>query len=270
MSETTVVEGEAVEVGTEVVPASPGTLFRTDDPAEVLTRAQQTAAALMPVVRERRLAVKIQNKEYLTVEAWQTLGAMLGVTPVCEWTRPVERGWEARVLARTLDGRTIGAAEAECLRDESRWRTADDYAVRSMAQTRATSKALSSVLRFVATLAGVEGTPAEEMPQGGAQRGSRATASARASAPRAVTAKQKGKINALLGEAGLSKDEAAAIRVWWTARAGESAFDRLPSKAASELIDALDSEGADRLLAELRSSDDERDRKIAERYLGAE
>lgn len=145
-------------------PAGSTNLFRTDDPAEVLAKAQATAEALMPVVRGKNLIAKIQGRDHLTVEAWQTLGAMLGVTPVCEWTRPLENGWEARVEARTLDGRVIGAAEAECLRSESSWASRDDYALRSMAQTRATSKALASVLRFVATLAGVEGTPAEEMP----------------------------------------------------------------------------------------------------------
>jgi hypothetical protein len=161
-----VIEAEVVEPGTDLEPvASPSNLFRTDDPAMVLKRAQETADALMPVVRDKGLIAKIQGRDHLQVEAWQTLGAMLGVTAVCEWTRRLEDGWEARVIAQTLDGRTIGAAEAECLRAESTWKNRDDYALRSMAQTRATSKALASVLRFVATLAGASGTPAEEMPR---------------------------------------------------------------------------------------------------------
>jgi hypothetical protein len=68
------------------------------------------------------------------------------------------------VEARTLDGRAIAAAEAECLRAERRWAQADDYAVRSMAQTRATSKALRLPLGFVIQLAGFEATPADEAP----------------------------------------------------------------------------------------------------------
>lgn len=162
-------DAQVIDEQAELIPApaAPANLFRTDDPAEVLKRAQSTADALMPVVREKSLIANIQGKEHLTVEAWQTLGAMLGVTPVCVWTRALEDGWEARVEARTLDGRVIGAAEAECLRAESTWKSRDDYALRSMAQTRATSKALASVLRFVATLAGVQGTPAEEMPRDG-------------------------------------------------------------------------------------------------------
>lgn len=167
MSDTDVIEAEVVEPGTEL--AAPGdaptsNLFKTDDPVEVLAKAQATADALMPVVRAKNLISVISGRDHLRVEAWTTLGAMLGVTPVCVWTKMLKNGWEARVEARTLDGRVIGAAEAECLRDESTWKDRDDYALRSMAQTRATSKALASVLRFVATLAGLEGTPAEEMP----------------------------------------------------------------------------------------------------------
>jgi hypothetical protein len=63
---------------------------------------------------------------------------MLGVVPVVEWTRPLEdgAGWEARVQAFTLDGRLVGADESMCSRSESHWRTRDEFALRSMAQTR--------------------------------------------------------------------------------------------------------------------------------------
>lgn len=68
-----------------------------------------------------------------------------------------------RVYDTETHGRIVGSAEAMCTRDERMWANRDDYALRSMAQTRATSKALASPLRFVITLAGYEGTPAEEM-----------------------------------------------------------------------------------------------------------
>lgn len=156
----------AVEIGSELVPAEPvaaTNLFRTDDPVEVLAKATVTANALKAVLVEKGMIQRIGPSEHVRVEGWQTLGAMLGVVPVVAWTRKLERGWEARVEARTLDGRVVGAGEAECLRDEANWRDSDDYAVRSMAQTRATSKALAGPLRFVITLAGFSGTPAEEM-----------------------------------------------------------------------------------------------------------
>lgn len=198
-----IVEADAVEEApsTAVVHADHATtLFRTDDPVQVLSRAQATAEALMPVVRDKGLIVRIQTKDHLTVEAWQTLGAMLGVTPVCVWTRKLEDGWEARVEARTLDGRVIGAAEAQCDRSEGMWKKRDEYALRSMAQTRATSKALASVLRFVATLAGASGTPAEEMP--------------RDSAGRSPSDAQLGLMERLLKGAELSPTAIAEIRAW--------------------------------------------------------
>lgn len=170
MPEEPVLEVEVVEPGTELEPVAPTTLFRTDDPVEVLSRATAVAEALAPVIKEQGLFANIKGKQHITVEGWQTLGAMLGVTPVCTWTKKLEDGWEARVESRTLDGRVIGAAEAECLRAEGTWKDRDDFALRSMAQTRATSKALASVLRFVVTLSGFEGTPAEEMPRDGGQQ----------------------------------------------------------------------------------------------------
>ena len=161
-----VIDAEVVdEPGTEIEPVedSSVTLFRTSDPVEVLAAATRTADALADVLKSRNLTTNIQGKQHVQVEGWQTLGSMLGVTPVCVWTRSLGNGWEARVEARTLDGRIVGSAEAMCTRDEKTWRNRDDYALRSMAQTRATSKALASPLRFVVTLAGYEGTPAEEM-----------------------------------------------------------------------------------------------------------
>ena len=84
------------------------------------------------------------------------------------WTRPIlddelQVGWEARVEARTRAGEVVGAAEAQCLRAERTWKGRDDYALRSMAQTRAVSKALRLPLGFVMQLAGFNPTPAEEM-----------------------------------------------------------------------------------------------------------
>lgn len=198
-----VVEAEFVdEPGTELEPvAAPSNLFRSNNPVEVLTRARETADAFKPIVAAH--STTIQGRQHVNVEGWLVLGAMLGVTPVCEWTHKLEDGWEARVEARTLDGRVVGAAEAECLRTESTWKSRDDYALRSMAQTRATSKALASVLRFVATLAGVEGTPAEEMPQGGSERRSWP-----------VSDKQLDFIDRLLRDASVPQDERLIIRGW--------------------------------------------------------
>lgn len=168
----------------ELVPyqaPQPVSLFGTNDPTEVVEAAKRAATPLVDVIRSQKLAVKIGPSEHVRVEGWTLLGSMLGVFPICVWTRQLERegvpiGWEARVEARTRSGETVGAAEAQCTRDENQWSweptgkdgrklpPRDDYALRSMAQTRATSKALRQPLGFVMQLAGFNPTPAEEMP----------------------------------------------------------------------------------------------------------
>lgn len=142
----------------------PVSLFGDKKPGEIVQHATEVANALTQVIKSKGLAKRIGNREYLVVEAWTLLGSMLGVFPVCEWTRQIEGGWEARVEARTLSGAVVGAAEAECLKSESNWKNRDDYALRSMAQTRATAKALRLPLGFIVVLAGFEATPADEMP----------------------------------------------------------------------------------------------------------
>ena len=145
----------------------PGNLFGTLEPRATLDRMSECASALVDVVMNQRLSVRIQGKEHLTVEAWTTLGAMVGVYAIIEWTRQneTEDGYVARAVAQTLDGRTVGAAEAECSRQEGTWRNRDPYALRSMAQTRAISRALRAPLGQIVVLAGYEATGEEEIPR---------------------------------------------------------------------------------------------------------
>jgi hypothetical protein len=195
------------------------------------------------VIRRQHLAVKVKGKWHVLVEGWQTCGAMLGVVSVCEWTRPVEDGWEARVVVRTLDGREIGAAEAQCLSTEGKpWNTAKGHAIRSMAQTRATSKALGSVLRFVITLAGYEGTPAEE-----AQAGMPTEEGSEASAEPTITDEQFEEIGQLMGAAkagGMTFEQLGLI--FGACDAEAPSIDRGDSKAKATR--ALSTEQADHVI----------------------
>src|SRR5438445_101474 len=125
----------------------------------------------------RKLYAVVNGKKFPTVEAWTLLGSMLGVFPITEWVHELHgdegnvRGFEARVRAQTLSGRIVGAGEARCIRGESKtWHAnAQEFAMASMAQTRAISKALRGPLDFVFKLAGFQPTPAEEMV--GSERG---------------------------------------------------------------------------------------------------
>lgn len=155
----------AVAHSEDLTPVHPGNLFNAATPEAVLEQATAQARVLKDVIVKQGLSTNIQGKEHVNVEGWTTLGSMLGVFPVVEWVNPLEggKGYVARVEARTLTGAVVGAAEAICSRDERSWKNRDDYALASMAQTRATSKALRLPLGFVMQLAGYSPTPAEEM-----------------------------------------------------------------------------------------------------------
>jgi hypothetical protein len=161
-TELATIDGEVIEQ------AAPITLFGTADPVAVVDRASTIATALADVIKRRNLYKHIGQSDHVFVEGWTLLGSMLGVFAEVEWSRPLtgdHAGWECRAVARTLAGATVGAAESMCSRQEGRWRIADDYAIRSMAQTRAVSKALRLPLGFIMELAGYSATPAEELNQ---------------------------------------------------------------------------------------------------------
>lgn len=157
-------------------------LWSTTDPVEVIAQATRLADAYKDVVRQKGLIANIRGREHPQVEAWQLLGSMLGVHPVpvgepraLPWPDPTpeslkafrDRGLEFGFVAAytaVKGGEVVGGGQSRCVRSEKTWRDRDDFALASMAQTRAISKALSGPLRFVMTLAGYEATPAEEMP----------------------------------------------------------------------------------------------------------
>ncbi len=249
---------------TELAPTN--TLFGTDNPAEVISRAATVATTLADLVRRQQLVVRIGQSDHVRVEGWTLLGSMLGVFPVVEWTRPILEndepvGWEARVEARTRGGEVVGAAEAECMRSERTWKGRDDYALRSMAQTRAVSKALRLPLGFVMQLAGFDPTPAEEMPT--VVEGRAATPAADPLLdvpfgddptpylpPEKITEAQKKKLNVLIGRL-RDGDRLTTEHLYRAVKRepvpgddGELHFgplrDSLSKREASELIDRLE------------------------------
>lgn len=158
-TELATIDGEIIEDSPQ-----PVTLFGTTDPAAIVERASTLATALADVISRKHLFKNISGRNHVLVEGWTLLGSMLGVFAEVEWTRPTENGWEARAVARTLNGKIVGAAEAMCSRSERTWNNRDEYALRSMAQTRAVSKALRLPLGYIIELAGYSATPADEIP----------------------------------------------------------------------------------------------------------
>lgn len=134
-------------------------------PAQIIQRGTEVAKALADIVNKQHLFSDISGKKYVRVEGWSTLGAMLGVLPREVGVIETEKGdFEATVeLVRTNDGMVIGRGSALVSSDEKNWADRPRFARRSMAITRATGKAYRLGFAWIMTLAGYEGTPAEEM-----------------------------------------------------------------------------------------------------------
>lgn len=151
-------------------------LLSTTDPDEMITQATEIAKVLARVIEDNHLYTLIKPKKpggkprrHVNVEGWVTLGSMVKVFPVPVYShrlenRPEEIIYESKVEARTLDGQVVGAGIALCSSKEQNWQYKDEYAIESMSQTRATSKALRMPLGWIMTLGtGFESTPAEEI-----------------------------------------------------------------------------------------------------------
>lgn len=138
-------------------------------PEDLLVAASEAAKALERVIKlNERPPIMFNGKRYLEFHHWQTIGKFYHVTARTFDAQVVEIGGVAgfKAKAEAVDektGQVVGSAEAYCLRDEPNWKTKPTFQLASMAQTRAASKALSNKFRFVAIVAGYEGTPSEEM-----------------------------------------------------------------------------------------------------------
>ena len=147
-------------------------IFGTTNPADFVRKSQEYAKALVDVVENQELYANIQGKKYVTFEGWQFLGSMLptAITPQTEYVNEIKDentgeilGYKARVLALDVNGNQRGASESVCMYAERNWAGKDANHLMSMAQTRASSKALRMALSSIVKLAGYEPTPKEEM-----------------------------------------------------------------------------------------------------------
>ena len=137
-------------------------------PEAVIERATAISKALARVIEDRKLYKQIGQKRHVLVEGWNTLGAMVGISPKEREVKKTIDGdvieYEAYIdLVRNDDGKVIGGASSICRTTENNWSNKPLYAVRSMAVTRATGKAFRLKLSWIMELAGFSPTPAEEM-----------------------------------------------------------------------------------------------------------
>lgn len=146
--------------------------FLSLPPKEMIARASEVAGELKNIIQKQGLWNRIKGKDHVRVEGWATMGSLLGIYVKEGRVRRLKggRGYVAYMELVTMDGAVIGGASAICGRDEKQWRDAEEYAVRSMAITRASGKAYRLGFAWVMALAGYEPTPAEEMPYEPEQR----------------------------------------------------------------------------------------------------
>jgi hypothetical protein len=129
-------------------------------------------------------ASTIQGRKFVSVEGWQAIALAHGCVAGSRDVERIEGGVRAiGEVRRMSDGGLIATAEGFVGEDETTWYGGkdkrgkvhdkrNDYAIRAMAQTRAISRACRSAFAHVVVMmkAGLQTTPAEEVPQEGFER----------------------------------------------------------------------------------------------------
>lgn len=152
----------------------------------VLSEAAEVARVFQKKAEQMGLYQTIGPSKHLKIEGWQILAATYRIFAREIVTTYVQfgdvRGYESVYEAyHGPTGVCVSKASAMCLDDEENWDSRPKYEwvdkkriqvglvkvplqqIRSMAQTRAESKVLSNVFKWVAKMGGFETTPAEEM-----------------------------------------------------------------------------------------------------------
>ena len=238
-----------------------------------IARSDETldlAKDLAKFIKDNKLTTNVQGKEFVNVEGWQYAGSRLGIVPIVEHvinvSSPEEMKYQAKVTLFDLrHGTTVGAGFAVCSNKESGKKFYQEFAIMSMAQTRAIGKAYRNCLAWIIRAAGYEPTPAEEMDYN-------TNAHAVAAAPVAsatVVAQAVPTMQVLPAEAPAAVVEApAAVPVQYATASQKEEIIRLlnhpvitrPEKTKMLLnINRLDEERAVQAIAKLRKAIDDRE-----------
>ena len=123
---------------------------------------------LSQLIKEKGLSSNIQGKQFVNVEGWQFAGASLGLMPIITSTQDLSNETAIKYMAtcevrNITTGQLVATGIALCSNAEKTKRFFDEYAILSMAQTRAIGKAYRNLLAWLMKAAGFEATPAEEM-----------------------------------------------------------------------------------------------------------
>lgn len=156
----------------------------------VIEVATGIANELSKVIKSCNLSINLEGKKYILCEGWTTLASLLNlsvkVVDIQErreketiTMQVVRRGKGGQKFVKTVkvrpytviakaqllkNGEVISEAQAECSNLEKNWCDKEDFAVKSMAQTRAIAKVCRIQLGWIVALTReFETTPAEEI-----------------------------------------------------------------------------------------------------------
>lgn len=136
-------------------------------PAQVI----ELSNTLANIILKKGLAMNLGNKKYVLVEGWQLAGAFCGVFPIVEKVENLSDEetirYRAEVVLVDNNGNKVGSGMAICTNKEKGKERFAEYAVCSMAQTRAVGKAMRLKLGWIMKLAGFQATPYEEIGEDG-------------------------------------------------------------------------------------------------------
>lgn len=165
-----VIDGEVVNQNLPAVREEAQALVPAQEMTDLLARGAQQATIIADLLRKQRLVTRIGPKEHIRFEGWVPIatanGKRLDTLEVrYEGTRgAADFTSSACVGLRDIrSGEVVAKAWASCSRREPNWKNRDDYAIESMAQTRAGGKVCRMVYGWIIALAGFEATPSEEI-----------------------------------------------------------------------------------------------------------
>lgn len=137
-----------------------------------LASTKKLANELTQFIKDNRLSSNIAGKDYVQVEGWEFAGSQLNLTAIVEDIEDLSKDKEIKYKASVKivhvltdkivsRGFAIASSNEKGRNGSTKWK--DEYAVASMAQTRAIGKGYRNILSWLIKLAGYEPTPAEEV-----------------------------------------------------------------------------------------------------------
>jgi hypothetical protein len=135
-----------------------------------LANTKKLATDLTKFIDDNKLSSQIAGKRYVQVEGWQFAGSQLGLVAIPNEAEDISKAGSTELRYKSsvdvfhvATGALVSRGFAICSNKENKKKSFDEYAIASMAQTRAIGKAYRNNLAWLIRLAGFEATPVEEI-----------------------------------------------------------------------------------------------------------